>query len=324
MPPAIKKPGLLEPNKEPLHIKYRPANLDDVIGQDAAVASLRRLFTDNRVPHCFLFTGASGCGKTTLARIVGTRMECEVVELDAARYSGIDQMRELLGGGQYASLADNGRKMFVIDEAHALSKASWQTLLKSTEDPPAHLYFCLCTTEPDKVPNTIRTRSHAYDLKPVKWDMLAEYLEWVAEQEGCKLQNKEFYGIAARQSNGSPRQALVYLSMLHGITSKEDALRIVEDFEEQTGGPVELARLLVSNKGCTWPNVQQIMEGIADINPETIRLTVLNYTAGAIAKEKGEKNAVRLLALLQAFSVPCNPTERMAPIYLAIGSFIFS
>jgi DNA polymerase III gamma/tau subunit len=307
---------------EPLHIKYRPKEFADVIGQDATVKNLEQLFVSNRVPHTFLFTGGSGCGKTTLARIIGTRLGCDLVEVDAARYSGIDQMRELLAGAQYSGLAGDGRKCIIIDEAHALSKASWQTLLLATEQPPDHLYFALCTTEAEKVPKTIRTRAHAYDLKPVKWDLLAEYLGFVADAEELNIKDPSFLDIAARHAQGSPRQALVYLSMLDGIVTKEDCLRLVEDVDAQTDGPIALARMLVSGKGCSWAAALKVLEQIADVNPETIRLTVMAYATNTIAKEAGEKNAARLLAILSAFSVPCNASERMAPIYLAVGTLL--
>lgn len=321
-----KKPAanLMEQQSEPLHIKYRPQTLDDVIGQDAAVTNLKQLFAKNRAPHTFLFTGPSGCGKTTLARIVGNMLDCAVVEVDAARYSGIDQMRALLDGAKYAGLQGGGRKLYIIDEAHSLSKATWQTLLLSTEQPPEHLYFALCTTEPDKVPKTIRTRAHAYDLKPVKWDLLSEYLGYVANEEGLDIADEEFLNIAARHAEGSPRQALVYLSMLDGIVDKKEALRLVEDADAQSEGPIMLARLLVSGKGATWPAVRKIMEGLADVAPETIRLTVLSYATAALSKEDKEGSAARMLAIIQSFSVPCNPSERMAPIYLALGSLLLA
>jgi DNA polymerase III gamma/tau subunit len=307
---------------EPLHVKYRPQVLEDVIGQDAVVKNLARLFEAKRVPHTFLFTGSSGVGKTTIARILASMLGASMIEVDAARFSGIDAMRTLLNGTQYAALGDSPKKFYIIDEAHALSRAAFQTLLLSTEEPPEHLFWALCTTEPDKVPTTIRTRSHTYDLKPVKWDLLAEYLDFVRIEEKLKVV-KEFVDLAARKANGSVRQALVFLSLLDGITDKAEALRLVEDAEAIEEGPIVLARMIISGRGFTWSAARKIIEDLSDTSPETIRLTVLNYASSALLKENGEKQAVKLMSIVQAFSQPCNQSEKMAPILIAVGSLLF-
>lgn len=309
---------------QPLHVKWRPADFDLVIGQDAVVQNLTQLFKAKRVPHTFLFTGPSGTGKTTLARIIARKLGCDdqsIIEVDAARYSGIDQMRELLTGAQYVSMGASKTRFYIIDECHALSKATWQTLLLSTEEPADHLYWAFCTTEPEKVPKTIRTRSHAYDLKPVKWDMLAEFLGYICEQEKLTVK-PDFIDLAARKAEGSVRQALVFLSVLDGIVQKEDALRLLEDAEGAEGGPVDLARMLVSGRGCTWPAARKLIEGMSDVAPETIRMTVLHYATNALLKTDGPKEAQKLLAVIQAFSGPCNSSEKLAPILLAVGGLL--
>lgn len=307
---------------EPLHIKYRPQTLDEIIGQDAVVTNLTRLFEAKRVPKTFLFTGPSGIGKTTIARILASMVDASVIEVDAARYSDIESMRALLNGTQYAALGNSPRKFYIIDEIQAISKKAWDTLLMSSEQPPDHVYWAFCTTEPDKVPNAIRTRSHAYDLKPVKWDLLAEYLDFVRTEENLKVA-KEFVDLAARKANGSVRQALVFLSLLDGITDKAEALRLVEDVEAMEEGPIVLARMVVSGRGFTWSAARKLVEGLSDVSPESIRLVVLNYAASALIKEDGEKQAEKLMSIIQAFSQPCNQSEKMSPILIAIGSLLF-
>jgi replication-associated recombination protein RarA len=307
---------------DPLHLKYRPKDFDDVVGQDAVVKSLRGIFTPQAtVPHSFLFTGPSGTGKTTLARIIASNLGAlaiNILEIDAARYSGIDSMREILNGSQYVSLGMSPVKIIIIDECHALSKQTWQTLLKKVEEPEPHLYWIFCTTESEKVPKTIRTRCHAYDMKPVPWDLLAGYLEEIVKLEGLKIP-PEFISLAARKSDGSVRQGLVFVSMLNGIVEKAQALQLLEDFEAQEKGPLGLARMLC--KGCKWDDARKaLLEMDEQVSPETIRMTVLSYVAAALKNTAGEKEAERLLAILSTFSTqPWNSSERLAPALLAIG-----
>jgi DNA polymerase III gamma/tau subunit len=311
---------------QPLHIKWRPQILDDVIGQDAVVSNLKRLFEAKRVPHTFLFTGPSGTGKTTLGRIIAGMLECDptlgVVEIDAALYSGIEACRNLIEKMQYSGLGSNPRRVVILDECHALSKAAWNTMLKSTEEPPAHLFWVFCTTEPDKVPKTLRTRAHAYDLKPVKWDLLSEFLEYVAKDEKLKVKS-DFIQLAARKADGSVRQALVNLSLLDGIVSKDEALRLVEDAEAQGEGPIALARMIVSGRGFTWGTARKLLEDMQDVAPETIRITVLNYASAALMKAERDGEAMKLLAVVQAFSTPFAAQDKAAPLLLAVGSLLF-
>ncbi len=306
---------------EPLHVKYRPLSLHDVIGQDAIVKSLTKLLATDRVPHCFLLTGPSGCGKTTLGRIIASNIGChDIIEVDAARYAGADDMRTLLTSAQYRGLAGvNGRKFLLIDEVHALSKQAWQSLLKSCEEPPDHLYIGLCTTETGKVPATIKTRSTAYDVKPVSWEILSEYMTEVAKEEKIKA-TPEIIGVAARQAAGSVRQALVYLSFIDGISDKKEALSLMEASDDSEGGPADLPRLLL--RGANWVTALAVLKRLEDQSAETIRLTTLAYiSAVQLNKQKADPS---LLAILNAFSLraPYNASEKSAPLLLALAELL--
>ena len=154
-----------------------------MLGQNAVVQSLQHFEQSGTWPHTFLFTGPSGCGKTTLARIIARKVGCQrqnLLEVDAATHTGIDAMRELADQLQYRGIGGDV-KVAIIDECHALSKQSWQSLLKIVEEPPNHVYFVFCTTETGKVPNTISTRAASYTLGPLPQDAIVQFVEDIAD-----------------------------------------------------------------------------------------------------------------------------------------------
>jgi DNA polymerase-3 subunit gamma/tau len=151
----------------PLVIKYRPKSFEEVIGHEDMLMALLRAISSDTCPHSFLFTGVSGLGKTTLARITAMELQADPLEIDAASNNGVDATRGLVELGQHMSMVGDGRRAIIIDECHTLSKQAWQPLLKLLEEPPDHLYIMLCTTELEKVPDTIRNRCFHVVLKPL-------------------------------------------------------------------------------------------------------------------------------------------------------------
>ena len=327
MPATARTPILLS-SSDPLHVRLRPATLAGIVGHTAVVKALGNLLSGKNVPHSFLFTGPSGVGKTTLARIVGTLIGVTKdgrVEIDAARYSGVDNIRSIISGSQFSSLSDTGRKLIIIDEAHRLSKGAWDSLLLSVEEPPPHVWWIFCSTEPDKIPKTIQTRCHAFDLKPLKWETISSLLEHVLAVEDIEICDGSLVGIIARRSNGSARQALVYLSAIVGIGDKSEALRLIESVDSAEGNPAQLARMVCTGRGFTWPAACALVQSMSDESPETLRLVIVNYATSMImgAKTMSEGEAQRLLAVLQAFAGPYNSSERQAPLLLALGTLLF-
>lgn len=218
--------------------KYRPQSFDDLIGQEAMVQILAAAFETGRVAHAYMLTGARGVGKTTTARLIARALNytndkgestptlhmgapgvhcdaiaesrhMDVLEMDAASRTGIDDIREIIEGAQFKP-ASAPYKVYIIDEVHMLSKAAFNGLLKILEEPPEHVKFIFATTEVRKVPVTVLSRCQRFDLKRVDSEQLIDHLNAIAKKEGIETK-KEALALIARASEGSVRDALSLL-----------------------------------------------------------------------------------------------------------------
>ncbi|KKN90058.1 hypothetical protein LCGC14_0231710 [marine sediment metagenome] len=306
-----------------LHVKYRPDNFDDVLGQWTAIQSIKKVLADDK-GHVFLLTGPSGVGKTTIARIIANTIGCDsqnLIEIDAATYTGIDAMRSVTDLLKYRAMGKHPNRAIIIDEVHALSKQAWQSLLKALEEPPSHVYFILCTTVVAKVPETIKTRSFAYVLDPVSRKDIVLLLEDVCDGEGMDIGN-DVIDLISKESFGSPRRALVYLEKCSGCKNKKEAAQILRT---ATGSEdvLELCRWLLKGKNLNWEGACKHLKGLKDMDPESIRLTVINYFQPVLLRTDNDDAAGRVLEILDCFSLPCNSSEKLAPIMIAIGRAIY-
>nr|WP_308422955.1 DNA polymerase III subunit gamma and tau [Microlunatus endophyticus] len=228
-----------------LYRRYRPDTFGAVIGQEHVTEPLQRALVNNRVNHAYLFSGPRGCGKTTSARILARALNCEkapvaepcgecqscrdlatggpgsidVIEIDAASHGGVDDARDLRERAFFAPVSSR-YKIYIVDEAHMVTTAGFNALLKLVEEPPPHVKFIFATTEPDKVIGTIRSRTHHYPFRLVPPRVLTDYLATLCQAEGIEVENGVL-PLVVRAGAGSVRDSLSVLDQLLGGASEQ-------------------------------------------------------------------------------------------------------
>lgn len=222
--------------------RYRSTDFDDIVGQEPVARTLRAAIDSDRVAHAYLFTGTRGVGKTTMARVfakalnssgsaevdqaIMTGQDTDVIEIDGASNNSVEQARELIANSVYRPMR-GPYKIYIIDEVHMLSTAAFNALLKTMEEPPAHVKFILCTTEAQKVPPTIQSRCQRFDFRAIPMPVIAERLGYVVKNEGLKAE-PELLSMVARLGNGSMRDALSIMDRLMASGEKKLTVELLE------------------------------------------------------------------------------------------------
>src|SRR3989440_815589 len=232
--------------------RYRSGTFDEVIGQDHVAQTLKKAIESGRIAHAYLFCGTRGVGKTSMARILAKALNChnakapttdpcgkfdscipiargddiDVIEIDAASNTGVDNIRELIENSQYRP-ARSRFKIYIIDEVHMLSKSAFNALLKTLEEPPSHVKFILATTEPEKVLPTILSRCQRYDFRNIPAREIADHLADICKKEKIKA-DEDALLMVAKVGAGSMRDALSLLDRLLSVGEKHLTLEMVE------------------------------------------------------------------------------------------------
>ncbi|MGI9399673.1 MAG: DNA polymerase III subunit gamma/tau [Rhizobiaceae bacterium] len=324
--------------------KYRPQNFDDLIGQEPMVVTLTNAFKTGRIAQAYMLTGVRGVGKTTTARILAKALNYEregidapvidvseegehcraiiegrhvdVIEMDAASHTGIDDIRDIIESVQYAP-AIARYKVYIIDEVHMLSRNAFNGLLKTLEEPPAHLKFIFATTEIRKVPVTVLSRCQRFDLRRIDTSLLSEHLAGIAEKESVEI-DVDARALIARAAEGSVRDALSIMdqAIAHGAGKVEasavrsmlglaDRARIIDLFEQVMSGDITAALGEIKDQYDTGADPAVVMSDLADFIHFVTRIKYVPAAAEDVSlpqseRERGAKFAselsVRVLA----------------------------
>jgi len=310
---------------QPLIVKYRPTEFNAVLGQTAIVASLTDAL-ESGSSRAFILAGPSGTGKTTLARIIAAKVNADksnIIEVDAASRTGIDDMRQLTSTLSLSALGDNPARVLIVDEAHALSKAAWQSLLKSIEEPPPHVYWCLCTTELGRIPATIQGRCAVYKTKLVPFEPIYKLIRRVAKAEGWTVAPDVLQTIA-ESADGSPRRALAGLAQCHAIEDADEVARMMQSVGTGDDDTIELCRALVTGQ-TSWSKLSSRIRKLPEgTDVESVRRVVFDYVSKAAADTEGESKVLALLTVLTAFAEPYPANAGRGHLLLSIGRVLYA
>ncbi len=271
------------------NIEYRPTKFADVVGNKSTISSLQTVLEGEKKPHVYLFTGPSGCGKTTLARITASELQCsphDLVELNSSNNRGIDTARDIISQMVYKPL-HGSVKVFLLDEVHQTTKDFQQAMLKALEDTPAHVYFMLCTTEPEKLLPTIKNRAVTFSVERLKDQQIVRLLWSICQKEKKEI-DKEILQDIAEECEGSARQAVITLQKVIGLTKEDEIKEAIRSAKVEEAAVIDLCRALLKKE--SWKEVSKIIKGI-DEDPEKVRRAVLGYMSSALLNSGQERAA---------------------------------
>lgn len=281
-----------------LYNKYRPQTFDDLIGNETIIATLRGIL--KTPPHAYLFHGPTGCGKTTLGRILAKELGArnnDYREVDSADFRGIDTIREIRKQSQFKPLESSCR-VWLLDECHKLSNDAMNALLKALENTPKHVYYILCTTDSEKLLPTIRGRCSSFAVSPLNELQMLKLIKRIVRAENKTLASREVYEQIIQDSLGRPRNAIQILEQVLAV-SEEQQLQVAKQVAERQSQVIELCRCLANKSG--WKKTSNILQGLKDQDVEMIRRQVLGYFQTVLLKEDNIKAAMIMEVFIEPF-----------------------
>ena len=345
--------------------KYRPQNFDDLLGQDALVQTLTNAIKNNRLHHAYILTGIRGVGKTSTARIIAKALNCvgpdgnggptvhpcgvcenckaitagrhiDVMELDAASRTGVDDIREILDGVRYKPT--NARyKIYIIDEVHMLSKNAFNALLKTLEEPPSHVIFIFATTEIRKVPVTILSRCQRFDLQRLKIEELMKMYHKIIASEGLQA-DEEALQMLAKAADGSARDATslldqavslgmgnVKIDVVKNMIGLADRSQTFELFENLVSGHVDKVIELLQTQYKNGANPTTILQDLINIThfvakikiiPQAVNEPDVSEEEKSFAKTMSEKVSIAILSKIWQMMIKGISELQIAPVQI--------
>ena len=261
----------------PLHLDYRPEKFSEIIGNKSTVKTIKNKIQGEDPPHSIILHGPSGCGKTTLARIIADELGCNIksndfAELDIAQLTGVDTAREIRQNMHFLPMESKCR-VWLLDEFHKASNSFQNAMLKALEDTPKHVYFILCTTEPEKIIKTVQTRCQKYKVKSLTDEQIEELINWVLKGESVNDIPEDAIEEIIDASDGCPREALVILDQIIDLPATE-MINAIKD-QENSREVKELCQAML--KGADWNKLRKILKGLKGVEPERCRQAIIHY-----------------------------------------------
>ena len=266
-----------------LYLKHRPVTLEQIKGNEHIVSTLNSMLSKKEHPHVFLLHGETGCGKTSIGRIIVNMVGCvgsDYREVSSNDNRGIDTVREIIKNSSYLPLEGKCR-VWLLDEVHKMTNDAQNALLKILEDTPPHVYFILCTTEPTKLILAIRGRCSEFQVKPLTETEMKGLLRGIVRSEGETLKG-EIYDQIIQDSLGHPRNAIQTLEQVLNV-EPEKRLEVAMRSAELQSQSIELCRALF-NPRIKWDDVNVILLQLKQQDPEDIRRAVLGYCQAILLK----------------------------------------
>lgn len=292
-----------------LYKKYRPQSFGEMIGNDAVISSLQSMIETKKLPHTLLFSGQSGTGKTTLARIVAKELGCaesDVMEMNMSSQElrGIGGVQSIINMLGYKSLSGSPR-VIILDECDNITSDAQKLLKKPLEDTYEHIYFCLCTTRPEKLVRDIITRATQLELELVNSRTLGRYLRNIADKEGQQLDTSLAQKIADK-AEGSTRKAMVFLDQVLKVEEGKREKLLSSITAEENTEAIDLCRALLKKE--PWQKVASILKSLKS-DAESTRYVVLAYMNSVLLSQASSRACQIIIQFSSPFYTPAELTS---------------